>query len=255
MPTDAYWGVDSVTAPDHKLSIAGHPTLYEHITKLAGQMPDFWGRYIGGHYAITAKEADALFDLSGGQCRILLAYNGATNTHTSVGGGRAQGIHDAGKAVKAAKHVGVPPGVMIFADIEPNWHCTQEWFEGWFQGMFASQYGGMGGVYENPLAWNARNFRDPYIKAVQGDSPFIFMDPPSKARYLWSQQPNKGCKFPRQIDFGYIPAEPAGLSGVTVVWQYAINCLKPTGGKWGLIDMDLANDLGYNVMWRAPVLV
>ena len=252
MSNDVYWGVDSVTPVNHKLSSPGHPTLFEHITKLAGKMPHFWGRYIGGHYAITAGEVEALTKLSGGDCRILIAYNGTHNSPHGVGGGEVQGLNDAKKAIAAARAVGVPGGVMIFADIEPGWKCKRAWFDGWFQGMLMSEYAGMGGIYENPLAWNAKNFRDPYIAAVQGDSPIVLADPSFKKRYLWSQQRIKGCKFPLHIDFDFVPAEPEGLSGVTVVWQYAINCLKPTGGRNGLIDMDLANQAGYDVMWTLP---
>src|SRR5262249_4156321 len=102
--------------------------------------------------------------------------------------------------------------------------------------MFNSQYGGMGGVYENPLAWNAANFSKPYIKALKGDADVIPIDPPNKKRYLYSQQTIKGCKKPADINFSFSPAEPAGLLGVTVVWQYAVNCYKLPGLKNGLID-------------------
>jgi hypothetical protein len=136
---------------------------------------------------------------------------------------------------------------MIYADIEPNWKCAAEWFHGWWKVMFDSPYGGMGGVYENPLKWNAPNFANPYLKALKGDSPFVFEDPPSKARYLYSQQPCKGCLKPKSITFDFVPAEPHGVRGTTVVWQYGIDCVK-RGGTHGLIDMDLADARGYASM-------
>ena len=94
----------------------------------------------------------------------------------STQGGYKQGQHDAAKAAAGAKHANVPGGVMIYGDIEPGWKCTADWFRGWWDGMYNSPYAGMGGVYENPLPWNANHFSKPYIKALKGDSPFIYQD-------------------------------------------------------------------------------
>ena len=248
---DWYWGVDSARAANSKVGVKGHPTLFQYVTEQAGQAPDFWGRYVGGHFALTQKEVDYIFNASNGACRILVIYNGAHNSKTSLGGGYKQGANDASKAIAGAGHAGVPSGVWIYGDIEPGWKCTSEWFKGWWEKMFASPYGGMGGVYENPLSWNAPNFSTPYCKALKGDSPFIFQDPPAKARYLYSQQSQKGCKLPKDITFGFSPAEPDCCKGMTVLWQYAIDCFKLAGSKWGLIDMDLADARGYDSMWSS----
>lgn len=244
---DTYWGVDSASSTTSKVGVKGHPTLFEFVTDKMGQMPDFWGRYVGGSFGLTKEEASYIHTKSDGQTRILVVYNGAHNSKASVGGGFAAGQKDALKAIARAKKVGVPADVWIYGDIEPGWHCAADWFRGWWDTMRQSQYGGMGGIYENPLKWNAKNFSDPYTKAYKGDSPFIFQDSPGLGRYLWSQQPQKAKKGPGEIDFGFAPAEPPGMAGMTVLWQYAIDC--KLGTKHGLIDMNLADQRGYNSMW------
>lgn len=247
MAIDAYWGVDSANPANHKLGgVKGHPTLYDYVAEQCGQAPDFWGRYVGGAFAITQAEVDFLFSKG---TRILVIYNGATNSKSSVGGDYKAGVHDAKMAIAGADKAGVPAGVWIYGDIEPGWKCTSDWFKGWWDTMFTSPYGGMGGLYENPLAWNADNFAKPYLKALKGDSPVVYQDPPTKARYLYSQQKCKGCIKPGDITFDFSPAEPEGVWGVTVLWQYAIDCFKLPGSKWGLIDMDLADWRGYASMW------
>ncbi len=250
MAWDTYWGVDSYNPATHKVPVKGSPTLFHYLTDQCGQMPDFWGRYLFGPQTLQAGEADYIFKESNGNCRILIIYNGASNSKSSTQGGFKEGQRDAAAAAIKARSLGVPAGVMLYVDIEPNWKCTPEWFQGWWDGMFNSQYAGMGGVYENPLHWNADNFSKPYVKALKGDGPFIYQDPPSKARYLWSQQPAKGCIRPNDPKFttlNFRPDEPEGLSGVTVLWQYATNCFK--FGTQGLADMNLADARGYALMW------
>jgi hypothetical protein len=36
---------------------------------------------------------------------------------------------------------------------------------------------------------------------------------------------------------------------MTVLGQYATDCFKFPGSKWGLVDMDLADWRGYGSMW------
>lgn len=248
---DAYWGVDSLNPATHKMAVKGHPTLFQYVCDQAGRVPDFWGRYITGGKAgrLSQEEADYIFTTSDGATRILPIYNQARPNPGSLTGKERQGEHDAAHAVKAASDLGIPAGVFLWCDIEPGWRTTAAWFRGWWKGMFNSQYGGMGGIYENPLKWNGGNFAKPYLEALRGDSPWVFQDPPAKARYLWSQQPAKVNASLASVP-AYAPAEPQGVRDVTVLWQYAIDCLR-TGGKWGNVDLDLANETGYDSMWSS----
>ena len=252
-----YWGVDSANPATFRVAYAkGHPTLFDYVTETCGRMPDFWGRYIGGSYKLTEEEVGYISHASKGKCRILVIYNGAHNAKTSTQGGKAEGLHDAQKAVAAATKLGVPPGTMIFCDIEPGWKCTADWFRGWWEGMYASLYAGAGGMYENPLPWNAPNFSSPYLKALTADAASPVQSFLGSRRYLYSQQPQKGFVPPKSDKFAslaFAPAEPAGLAGETVLWQYAINCLKLGDSKIGLIDMNLADQRGYDLMWAGSI--
>lgn len=50
----------------------------------------------------------------------------------------------------------------------------------------------------------------------------------------------------------FTPAEPPGVLGVTVLWQYAIDNLRNGAAKGhGLVDYDLANQTGYDTMWAS----
>ena len=57
-----YWGVDSSTPANCPI---GGDTLFDQVTQWAGgTMPSFWGRYIGGKYALTKAEVDFIFNKS-----------------------------------------------------------------------------------------------------------------------------------------------------------------------------------------------
>jgi hypothetical protein len=253
IPANAYWGVDSAEPANYKLNVKGHPTLLDYVTKHLGKAPSFWGRYIGGKYALTPAEAKYIFGASRGTCAILVVYNGTTKT--SVGGGRNAGVLDAQKAIAAARGVGVPGGVWLYADIEAGWQCSPEWFEGWWSTMDKSMYGGRGGVYENPTA-NPQEFAKPYYKALKGDAKVVLPDAPPEARYLWSTQPNKGAGDqqdhvkPAEINFDFDPAEPESCYGMTVLWQYSIDYPLTDDDVRAKVDLDLADARGYGSMWR-----
>src|SRR6266571_1028968 len=121
-----FWGVDSAQPAN---SMVQNQTLFDFITEQCGQPPAFWGRYIGGRFALTAVEEKFLHDRG---CRILV-------------------------------------GVWIYADVESGWTPTPEWFEGWSDTMLNSQFGGAGGIYGNPHKTNAANFNVPYCNAFNGD--------------------------------------------------------------------------------------
>jgi hypothetical protein len=246
--SDAYWGVDSYNPASAKMGVKGYPTLFQYVCDQAGRVPDFWGRYITGKgEKLSAKEAEFIFNASGGATRILPIYNQAHPSATSLKGGEKEGVNDASKAIAAADALGIPAGVFLWCDIEPGWGTAAGWYRGWWKRMLDSQYGGMGGIYENPLPWNASFFSKPYLTALKGGSPWVAQDPPAKARYLWSQQPCKVNISPKVVP-EFKPAQPEGVRGVTVLWQYAIDCLK-TGGKWGNADFNLADETGYGTMW------
>src|SRR5215469_14417343 len=55
-----YWGVVSSHAANSTVAAVGNPTLFDFITKQV-QFPQFYGRFIGGHYSLTADEINFIF--------------------------------------------------------------------------------------------------------------------------------------------------------------------------------------------------
>lgn len=228
-----YWGVDSATATTTMLQTY---TLFDTITQQAGKAPDFWGRYVGGLYALTPGEAQFLHNRA---CKILIIYNGATPA--SVQDGYQQGVRDATNAITAAQGVGVPSGIWIYADIETSWSPTADWFRGWSDTMLTSVYGGAGGIYGNPHPVNAAHFNDPYCAAYASDP--NMQGQGQRAAYVYSSEPEKadGCTTAPNAP-AYAPLRPPCNSKVTV-WQYAQGCFG------GLVDEDLATEEGFAGMW------
>jgi hypothetical protein len=169
MNDGAYWGVDSYNPVNSPVWHAkGKHTLFEFVCEQAGRVPDFWGRYITGNgEKIKRDEADYIFTASKGATRILPIYNQAGPNPHSLKGTAREGALDAHKAIAAASALGIPGGVFLWCDIEPGWGTHSEWYDGWWNTMFASPYGGMGGIYENPLSTNASFFAAPYLKALK----------------------------------------------------------------------------------------
>jgi hypothetical protein len=228
-----FWGVDSALPAN---GMVEKQTLFDFITQQCGQAPAFWGRYIGGRFALTPAEAQFIHNKG---CRILLVYNGTHNSPRSVQGGSAEGANDANKAIAAAQTLGVPDGVWIYADVESSWTPTSAWFQGWSDAMFNSQFGGAGGIYGNPNKTNAANFNVPYCNAFISDPNMRGTD--GDAAYIFSSEPEPGCTTAAQAP-AFAPDMPP-CNPNTVIWQYAESCF---GGR---VDEDLANDAGFASMW------
>ncbi|MEA2664632.1 MAG: hypothetical protein QOI11_1576, partial [Candidatus Eremiobacteraeota bacterium] len=94
------WGVDSA---DPVTSAA-----WDAAYNLLGRLPKFWGRYVGGDYAVTPAEIAYLHEKN---CKVLIAYN--DTGPDDVAGGSAAGEADAQAAIAAMKALGVPAGVYV----------------------------------------------------------------------------------------------------------------------------------------------
>ena len=216
------WGVDSADP----VNAANWDTLL----RLRNRAPDFWGRYIGGLYAVTAAEISFLHQKG---CRVLVAYNGATAS--SVSGSQSAGQTEAATAIKAAKALHMPAGVFIYADIEASWAPSVAWLDGWVTGIVASSYGP--GFYCNPLSTHA--FGGTYDKAYKANKSAF-----ARTR-LWSSEPepyfgSECAKPPPEV---FAPAYPTTNQSGTVIWQYVESCVDAP------VDADLANDHGMKTMW------
>ena len=235
---NSIWGVDSV-APAHQPvgGATGKLTFYDHLVA-KGMKPDFFGRYLVAPKEQRLSKGEVRYLLDRG-CRILPVFRAEIPTENST---LADGKSAAIKAITAAEALQMPGGVFIYADIEPDWKPSVDYLLGWCKEMMGSKYGGAGGFYCNN--WSLSHFMRSYQKA------FDSMAMPTKERMinLWCQHPAKTCSA-SAISFS--PELPAFHKTGPVVWQYAINCLKfnLNGKPIGLIDMNLANQRGFDDMW------
>ncbi len=222
-----FWGVDSASPASGRYA---NQLLYDYVRQLAGGMPAFWGRYIGGRYSLTPAEVGFLHSRG---CRILVVYNDTLNNPSSVQGGLAEGTADAQKAVQAAQTLAVPLNVCIFADIETGWPVSADWCKGWATGVKQSGY--KAGFYGNPLRTNASCFSEPYGAAYNAE-------PALADSLIFSSEPEPGCSTAGNAP-PFAPSTPSCNVAGTVVWQYAENCFS------GQVDQDLAIDAGMAAMW------
>ena len=88
----------------------------------------------------------------------------------------------------------------------------------------------------------------PAPKFHRGPPPTPPMDIPAARRLLWSQRPVKvGLEDLKTVP-EFKPTIPKRVQNTTVLWQYAIDCMK-LGGRIGKVDLDLANAEGLETMW------
>ena len=301
-----YYGADSQTRttvevprrtiPAAHRPPAGAPPLrfFEYITNrlraarpadLANvEVPAFWGRYLneGSHQRLgplTGAEAQDIFSMSGGRCRILPIYNGDWRRESMVTGPRARdnGRASAKQAILLASTMNprIPPTVRLYADLE-RWRVDSEWFLGWMEVMHRSEYPGIGGFYGNPLVWGSamnngvreyEGWSRNLVATAEGFSQQRFgaliaglargpvaAAPASTVAKIWSNRPylNTGGQemrpdrlFQRHFRPGLTPVS---TMVETVIWQYGANI--PFGlGRFATADMNVAKQTAYDEMW------
>ena len=245
-----HWGVDSwKRANDHMVGNNG-PTLWEWVIAKYGRPPEFWGRYLNvnapdGRPPLAAGEVQFLLRQNP-PCRILpiVAPNPGRMQNPTGPQGKANGQRSANQTVEWADLLQMPNDVFIYANIESTQHPTYEWLDGFTDVMGRSKYGGTGGFYCSPLS---TGFSRPYCKLIQN-----FPGWKQSARSVWSSSsngghdPQGGC--PPNIPPAFGGDNPACDQGVTAVWQYAIHCPQRAS-----LDLNLATDDGFNVMWGAQI--
>ncbi len=234
-----YWGVDSAAYVNvEPPGLTTGQTLYQYVAANFGT-PAFWGRYIGGNYALTSGEVSYLHDPSR-NCKILLIYNGATAA--SVSGTETDGENDANAAIAAAQALSVPAGVCIFADIEAGWNPSSAWIEGWSNVMFNSDYRGAGGIYGD---FAQTNMAGPYCTAWNNNA--NMRNGPS---YVYTSEPEPGCTGSSNIP-AWAPSGPSCNPTYTIAWQYAEGCgAKICYNNTTCFDEDEVNGaVGFACLW------
>jgi hypothetical protein len=228
-----HWGVDSART-SNTTAADGATIAIDAVTIRAGTSPEFWGRYIGGNYAISSAEVNALHSAN---CRVLLVFNGTTSG--GVQGSAADGLNDASQAVAAALNLGVPAGIAVFADVENTWAPSPDWIQGWVKGIVSSPSGYLPGFYCDTTP--GRVFDLAYCAAVA--------EPAVASALLWSMEPQPS---PQCQAAGSAPAfNPQNVScnNPSHMWQYTIDCWEDLLGTNAGIDMVQADDVAFQAMW------
>jgi hypothetical protein len=255
-----FWGVDSWARSDKAVGAStGKASVFDHlVTK--GLKPDFFGRYLGkSDSSLTADEARFLLQHG---CRIVPVYRGEprkSQKKNSKGETYYSKVFEAGSAaannaIEAANAVGMPGGVVIYADIEAGEDPGADYIVGWCRTMWHSKFGGAGGFYCDNRA------SAPFMKSLkkarerleaEEDMGKAMKDRISlwcQFRYLGDNQPGQNRVFkPEKPDF--LPSGPA-------VWQYSRNCLPftqkvaGTVTSYALIDKNVATQNAFKEMWK-----
>ncbi|WP_188456331.1 hypothetical protein [Virgibacillus oceani] len=101
------WGVDSASQTDED--------LYQCVKSNFGD-PEVWGRYLADKEGVSeGLDCDETVYLHDKDVKVPVIYN-----HFTVATGYDNGAEEAEQAIDYAVELGVPEGVALFRDIEPN---------------------------------------------------------------------------------------------------------------------------------------
>lgn len=214
---EVVWGVDSASLTTSD--------LLSCVRENFGS-PKVWGRYLGEKEGVSAgitpEEAELLQE---NDIKLLVIWN-RFNDATGLENGQSE----ARAAVQLAKELGIPEGVAVFADIEPDYSVDASFIKGWYQAMSESPYEpGIYGVFEKEKA-----LRKAFDQAAAGNSPLI------ENTLIWTAAPNKGITAQTQAP-EYKPEAPE--NSLIAGWQYGIEA------KACNIDTNLFNKDILDILW------
>ncbi|CAM3826575.1 glycoside hydrolase domain-containing protein [Alicyclobacillus pomorum] len=205
------WGVDSAAAVD--------TSFFDCVVDKYGK-PVFWGRYIkpirGVSDGLTTPEVTFLHERG---VRILAIFN-----NFSRATGYSSGVAEANEGIASARALGMPGGVVIFADVEADYVVDEAWIRGWTDTMTKSQY--VPGIYHNPITGG---FSQAYCTAVRNDLKV------ARNLILWSNEREPGITTKTHAPAWHPAAPPC--PGRVLAWQYGEN---GTAGSH-CIDTDLVH--------------
>lgn len=191
------WGVDSASLTTEE--------MLQCVTGNFGS-PAVWGRYLGDKEGVseglTPEEVERLHS---NDIKVLVIWN-----HFTDATGYENGQNEARLAIQKAQELGIPEGVAIFADIEPNYPVDSEFIRGWFEVVNQSQYkSGVYGVFDEE-----RDLFNAYQEAGQSNAELL------KNNYVWTAHPNVGITTEANAP-GYKPIAPD--NSLIGGWQYGLD--------------------------------
>lgn len=191
------WGVDSASLTTSDMLACVRENFGE---------PVIWGRYVGEKEGvsegITSEEVELLHS---NDIKILPIWN-----HFEDATGYENGRNEAERAIAKAEELGIPDGVAIFADIEPNYPVDSEFIRGWHEVLFNSNYeSGIYGVFDADA-----ELTEAFEEAAGNNSSIL------ERTYLWTAAPSPGVTSESNAP-EYAPESPE--SGNVVGWQYGLD--------------------------------
>lgn len=215
---ETVWGVDSASLTTDELLACVRDNFGD---------PAVWGRYLltneGVSYGLTDEEIELLHS---NDIEILVIWN-----HFTDGTGYENGQNEANEAVEAARDLGIPEEVALFANVEPIYPIDSDFIQGWHDVVSESEYSsGIYGIFDpNEELYVA------FEAAVDADSSIL------EEMYVWTAAPNEGITTEENAP-EYNPEYPDGA--LIAGWQYGIDA------ETCNIDTNLFDGNVLNVLWE-----
>ncbi|WP_223702688.1 glycoside hydrolase domain-containing protein [Sutcliffiella deserti] len=194
---DIVWGIDSASLTTED--------FYGCVRDNFGD-PVVFGRYLGDKEGVSfGLTEDQVALIHGEQDYILPIYN-MFNDAT----GFDNGVTQAENAIQLAQEIGIPEGVALFADIEPNYPVDSEFIRGWYETITSAGYeSGIYGIFDPERA-----LFDAYIQANENNSEL------GENNIIWTASPNIGITTEAEApDFNPEAPEDTLAWG----WQYGLD--------------------------------
>lgn len=211
------WGIDSASETTED--------FYACVKDNFGD-PVILGRYLGDREDISkGLTAEQIEIIHGEGDFILPIYN-----HFNDATGYDNGVAHAKEAIKFASDLGIPEGVALFADIEPDYPVDSEFIKGWFDTISESQFkSGIYGVFgPEQVLFEA------YNAAVESNKSIL------ENNYIWTAAPSVGITVESEAP-EFKPDAPEG--SLAWGWQYGIDA------ETCNIDTNLFKSDLVNVLW------
>lgn len=213
------WGVDSASYTTEE--------FYGCVQANFGE-PEIWGRYLedkdGVSYGLTTEEVQLLHSEG---VSILVIYN-----HFTDGTTYEKGVAEAEQAIAYAEALGVPEGVALFANVEPEYPIDANFILGWYDTIEPSIYHpAIYGLFtEGSDVWVA------YEEAVAENAEI------GESYIVWSNQPQIGITTEDNAPDEYNVEAPENARNWA--WQYGLDA------ETCNIDTNLFDAAIFDYVWQ-----